>query len=131
MLLRDLFSSIYSTCHRDPCCAASLKYKYVPCFCRGIQDNMGSIKCILDPFRSPKALVDIPKAWKQALESSPEATAWYPAHVSCQVQFTSLEQLAGHFEMQRLAIPLAGSLVHLLIRLQSMRLQLKKSICFH
>lgn len=91
---------------------------------------MGSIKGILDPFRSPKPLVDIPKAWKQALESSPEATAWYPAHVSCQVQFTSLKQLAGgHSKVQGLAIPLAGSLVHLSIGLSSMKWQLK--VRFH
>ena len=46
---------------------------------------MGSTKGILDVFKNPKSLVEIPKAWKQALESSEEATAWYPANVSCQV----------------------------------------------
>ena len=46
---------------------------------------MGSIYDIMDAFRSHKGLIDIPDAWKRSLEESPEASCWYPAHISCQV----------------------------------------------
>ncbi len=58
---------------------------------------MGSIRDILDAFRELESLVDIPKAWKEALDNSHKPTAWYPAHVSCQV---CSKQPRGHCSMQ-------------------------------
>ncbi len=53
--------------------------------CRAFQILLGDIKEVLNAFRSFKTLIEIPKAWRQALESSPGGSCWYPAHISCQV----------------------------------------------
>ncbi len=53
--------------------------------CRAIQDSMGSIYDIMDAFRTVRPLIDIPDAWRMCFAETPEASCWYPAHISCQV----------------------------------------------
>ena len=47
---------------------------------------MGRTSDIMNTFKTHKALIETPSAWRVVLESFPKATCWYPAQISSQVR---------------------------------------------
>ncbi len=68
---------------------------------------MGRISDIMDSFKTHKALIDIPAAWRIVLASFPKATCWYPAQISSQVCLNQLMTALCRMSCTRLPVPAA------------------------